>query len=68
MELFLNGFDAYWPCQLFPGGVIAEPATYGLTAQLKELGFEVGRMKTGTPVRIDGRSIDFSKLTEQDGV
>ena len=51
----------------FPGGRISEPSSYGLTAQLKELGFESGRMKTGTPVRIDGRSIDFSKLTLQDG-
>ena len=51
----------------FPGGRISEPASYGLTAQLSNLGFETGRMKTGTPVRIDGRSIDFSKLTVQDG-
>ncbi len=51
----------------FPGGRISEPATYGLSDQLREYGFAVGRMKTGTPVRIDGRSIDFSKLTRQDG-
>ncbi len=51
----------------FPGGRISEPATYGLSEQLREYGFAVGRMKTGTPVRIDGRSIDFSKLTRQDG-
>ena len=63
---FLNGLMHIGRVS-FSGGRIAEPATYGLTAQLKELGFEVGRMKTGTPVRIDGRSIDFSKLTEQDG-
>ncbi len=63
---FLNGLMHIGRVS-FSGGRIAEPATYGLTAQLKELGFEVGRMKTGTPVRIDGRSIDFSKLMEQDG-
>ena len=63
---FLNGLMHIGRVS-FPGGRLAEPASYGLTAQLRELGFETGRMKTGTPVRIDGRSIDFSKLTEQDG-
>lgn len=63
---FLNGLMHIGRVS-FTGGRIAEPASYGLTAHLKELGFETGRMKTGTPVRIDGRSIDFSKLTEQDG-
>lgn len=51
----------------FEGGRISEPASHGLTGQLVRLGFETGRMKTGTPVRIDGRSIDFSRLTEQSG-
>ncbi len=51
----------------FEGGRISEPASHGLTRQLVRLGFETGRMKTGTPVRIDGRSIDFSRLTEQSG-
>ncbi|MGL5682127.1 MAG: tRNA uridine-5-carboxymethylaminomethyl(34) synthesis enzyme MnmG [Marinifilaceae bacterium] len=51
----------------FEGGRVAEPATYGISKQLIDLGFEIGRMKTGTPVRIDGRSIDYSKLTIQDG-
>ena len=51
----------------FDGGRISEPASYGLSEQLKEFGFTVGRMKTGTPVRIDGRSVDFSKLIEQKG-
>lgn len=51
----------------FEGGRIAEPASHGLSEQLRECGFEVGRMKTGTPVRIDGRTVDFSKLTRQDG-
>lgn len=49
------------------GGRIGEMASLGLSAQLASLGFEVGRMKTGTPARIDGRSIDFSKLTIQYG-
>lgn len=48
-------------------GRISEPASYGLTEQLKELGVTTGRMKTGTPVRIDGRTIDFSVMTVQDG-
>lgn len=63
---FLNGLMHIGRVS-FPGGRISEPATYGLSDQLKEYGFAVGRMKTGTPVRIDGRSIDFSKLTRQDG-
>lgn len=49
------------------GGRESQPASYGLSDQLKKIGFEVGRMKTGTPARIDGRSIDFSKLKEQKG-
>lgn len=63
---FLNGLMHIGRVS-FQGGRIAEPASYGISAQLRELGFETGRMKTGTPVRIDGRSVDFSKLTEQDG-
>lgn len=63
---FLNGLMHVGNVS-FQGGRISEPASYGIPAQLREFGFEVGRMKTGTPVRIDGRSIDFSKLTEQDG-
>ena len=49
------------------GGRIAEPASYGITEQLKSLGFTTDRMKTGTPCRIDGNTIDFSKMTEQVG-
>ena len=49
------------------GGRISEPASKGLSEQLKEIGFEVGRMKTGTPARIDGRTIDFAKLERQEG-
>jgi tRNA uridine 5-carboxymethylaminomethyl modification enzyme len=47
------------------GGRISEPRSTGLSEQMKELGFRVGRMKTGTPARLDGRSIDFSKFIEQ---
>ena len=63
---FLNGLMHIGRVS-FEGGRISEPASHGLTAQLCSLGFETGRMKTGTPVRIDGKSIDFSKLTEQGG-
>lgn len=48
-------------------GRISEPASYGLTEQLKELGIKTDRMKTGTPVRIDGRTIDFSVMSVQGG-
>lgn len=63
---FLNG-KIFIGEKSFPGGRIGEAASYGITEQLVRLGFEADRMKTGTPVRIDGRSIDFSKLTEQKG-
>jgi len=63
---FLNG-RIFIGEKSFSGGRIGEAASHGLTEQLVELGFEADRMKTGTPVRIDGRSIDFSKLTEQKG-
>ena len=49
------------------GGRISEPASYGITEQLKSWGFTTDRMKTGTPCRIDGRTIDFSKTAEQVG-
>ena len=51
----------------FSGGRISEPSAEGLTANLVSLGFETGRMKTGTPPRIDARSLDFSAMTEQKG-
>lgn len=51
----------------FGGGRISEPASYGISKQLAEFGFSVGRMKTGTPARIDGRTVDFSKMEEQKG-
>lgn len=63
---FLNG-KIFIGEKSFSGGRIGESASHGITEQLVELGFESDRMKTGTPVRIDGRSIDFSKLTEQKG-
>lgn len=49
------------------GGRAGEPPSSGISEQLKEFGFEVGRMKTGTPARLDGRTIDFSLMTEQKG-
>ena len=63
---FLNGLMHIGKVQL-EGGRISEPSSYGITEQLFNAGFTTGRMKTGTPVRIDGRSIDFSALQEQKG-
>lgn len=63
---FLNGLLHFGKVQI-QGGRISEPASRGLTEQLVELGFQTGRMKTGTPARIDKRSIDFSQMTEQEG-
>lgn len=63
---FLNGLMHIGRTQI-RGGRISEPASYGITEQLVGLGFEKDRMKTGTPVRIDGRSVDFSMMEEQKG-
>ncbi len=63
---FLNGLIHVGSSQM-RGGRIGEAASYSITAQLFDAGFKTGRLKTGTPVRIDGRTIDFSKLTEQKG-
>ncbi|MCC8171480.1 MAG: tRNA uridine-5-carboxymethylaminomethyl(34) synthesis enzyme MnmG [Parabacteroides sp.] len=63
---FLNGLMHIGRTQLH-GGRISEPASTGLTEQLAALGMETDRMKTGTPVRIDGRSIRFDETTEQKG-
>ena len=63
---FLNGLIHIGTVQI-GGGRIAEPASFGMTEQLRELGFRTDRMKTGTPVRIDARSVDFSLLEEQKG-
>ena len=63
---FLNGLMHIGKTQI-KGGRIGEPPSYLLSDQLKDFGFSVLRMKTGTPVRIDGRTIDFSKCKEQPG-
>ena len=49
------------------GGRVSEPASHGITEQLREMGFRTDRMKTGTPVRIDERTVDFSLAERQDG-
>ena len=63
---FLNGLIHIGEKQ-FGGGRMGEPKAFGITEQLVSLGFEAGRMKTGTPIRIDGRSLDYSKMEEQKG-
>ena len=63
---FLNGVIHIGE-KLFGGGRTGERAATGLTACLKSLGFNSGRMKTGTPPRVDGRSLDYSKMEEQSG-
>ena len=63
---FLNGI-VHIGEKNFGGGRIAEKAATGITEQLVELGFESDRLKTGTPPRIDGRSLDYSKMEEQPG-
>lgn len=63
---FLNGLIHVGDKQL-GGGRMGEPRAFGITEQLVTLGFEAGRMKTGTPPRVDGRSLDYSKMEEQKG-
>ena len=63
---FLNGLMHIGRVQI-GGGRVSEPASHGITEQLKALGFTTDRMKTGTPVRLDARTIDFSKATVQYG-
>lgn len=63
---FLNGIIHIGEKQ-FGGGRVAEKAATGITEQLIELGFESDRLKTGTPPRVDGRSLDYSKMEEQRG-
>ncbi len=63
---FLNGLLHFGKTQI-EGGRIAEPSSFGITEQLRQLGFATDRMKTGTPARVDKRSIDFSQMTEQLG-
>lgn len=63
---FLNG-KIHIGEKNFGGGRTGEKAAFGITEQLISLGFEAGRMKTGTPPRVDGRSLDYSKMEEQFG-
>ena len=63
---FLNGLMHVGKVQT-PGGRVSEPPARGITDQLAQLGFTVGRMKTGTPPRLDERSIDFTQCIRQDG-
>jgi len=63
---FMNGIIHIGRKQM-KGGRMGDKASYGITEQLVSLGFESGRMKTGTPPRVDGRSIDYSKMEEQPG-
>jgi len=63
---FLNGKMHFGRTQV-EGGRISEPSSFGITEQLRQLGFATDRMKTGTPARIDKRSIDFSQMMEQVG-
>ena len=63
---FLNGL-MHIGAKQFGGGRAGESAAYGITEDLVKVGFEAGRMKTGTPPRIDGRSLDYTKMTEQPG-
>lgn len=63
---FLGGLMHFGEVQI-EGGRISEPSSHGLSKQLSELGLRVQRMKTGTPARIDGRSVDWSQTTPQEG-
>lgn len=63
---FLNGVIHIGQKQ-FGGGRMGDPSSSGITEQLVSLGFESGRMKTGTPPRVDGRSLDYTKMEEQKG-
>lgn len=63
---FLNGLMHIGKIQIM-GGRVSEPSSYGITEQLRSFGFITDRMKTGTPARVDGRSVDFSLMEEQMG-
>ncbi len=63
---FLSGLIHIGKHQML-GGRLSEPSSFGITEQLKSIGFATDRMKTGTPCRLDGRTIDFSQTTEQPG-
>ena len=64
---FLNGVIHVGADKQFGGGRMGEKAATGITEQLVKLGFESDRLKTGTPPRIDGRSLDYTKMEEQKG-
>ena len=66
MVLFLNGLIHIGEKQ-YGGGRAGESASYGITEDLVKLGFQAGRMKTGTPPRVDGRSLDYSKMRVEPG-
>lgn len=63
---FLNGLMHVGPIK-HAGGRVSEPASHGLTEQLVSMGFVANRMKTGTPVRLDGRTVDYTQAIEQQG-
>jgi len=63
---FLRGVLHVGP-KMWPGGRLGEPAAEGLSASLARLGLALGRLKTGTPPRVDGRTLDYSRLAEQPG-
>ncbi len=63
---FLNGLMHVGQTKI-EGGRVSEPPVKALSQQIQSYGFRIGRMKTGTPMRIDGRTVDFSQLTEQKG-
>lgn len=63
---FLGG-EIHIGLEVFPSGRMGEAATFGLSKSLKDAGFQLGRLKTGTPPRLDGKSIDFSQLESQPG-
>jgi len=63
---FLRGVLHVGP-KMWPGGRLGEPAAEGLSASLERLGLVLGRLKTGTPPRVDGRTLDYSRLAEQPG-
>jgi tRNA uridine 5-carboxymethylaminomethyl modification enzyme len=63
---FLRGVLHVGP-KMWPGGRIGEPAAEGLSASLERLGLALGRLKTGTPPRVDGRTLDYTRLAEQPG-
>lgn len=63
---FLGG-EVHVGLEVFPSGRIGEAATFGLSTSLKEAGFQLGRLKTGTPPRLDKKTIDFSRLEIQPG-